>query len=74
MKIKLNNKDLKLIKLKIDKIKAKSSLKRVKEIKLYTIYYIFIIHILIENIFLINFEIYFTAINKLKFMLLILNK
>lgn len=74
MKIKLNNKDLKLIKLKIDKIKAKSSLKRVKEIKLYTIYYIFIIHILIKNIFLINFEFYFTAINKLKFMLLILNK
>jgi len=74
LKIKLNNKDLKLIKLKIDKIKAKSSLKRVKEIKLYTIYYIFIIHILIKNIFLINFEFYFTAINKLKFMLLILNK
>jgi len=74
LKIKLNNKKLKLIKLKLDKIKAKSSLKRVKEIKLYTIYSIFIIHILIKNIFLINFEFYFTAINKLKFMLLILNK
>ena len=69
MKIKLNNKELKLIKLKLDKIKAKSSLKRVKEIKLYKIYSIFTLHILIKNIFLINFEFYFTAINKLKFML-----
>ena len=63
MKIKLNNKDLKLIKLKIDKIKAKSSLKRVKEIKLYTIYYIFIIHILIKNIFLKKYNVIFSENN-----------